>query len=113
MAGSVDYSIKPQFDPGYRPQTLLHPLLHKQAQSPQSMLCGFVTEKERERRASLKSSKVQLKPRCCYTCYTSSGKQAATQGEGSHRAREQGQKKRDRGEINKRNTKWREEESVI
>lgn len=79
MAGSVDYSIKPQFDPSYRPQTLLHPLLHKQTQSPQTSLCGFVTETERGRRERvLKSSKVQLKPYCCYTCYTSSDKQAAT-----------------------------------
>lgn len=47
MPGSVDYSIKPQFDPGYGPQTLLHPLLHKQ--SPWTALCRFVTEKETER----------------------------------------------------------------
>lgn len=52
MAGSVDYSIKPQFDPNYRPQTLLHPLQHKQTQSPQTILCGHVKERERGRRQS-------------------------------------------------------------
>lgn len=97
MAGSVDYSIKPQFDPSYSLQILLHPLLHKQTQSPQCV-CEVQWESKRGRRESFRilqgPTKVALLLHLLYIIsQTSSNKERWRHGERAMQPRERKRRK--------------------
>lgn len=101
MAGSVDYSIKPPFDPSYRPQTLLHPLPHKQTQSPQTLLYGLATEKERESKILQGPTKATLLLHLLYiTRQTGSNTERREQQKESRQGRKKEKKKRSEEGLN-------------